>query len=196
MSELKPRVAITEQRVDCCHSCPHFDSHTHKDGNCTVDFQNWVKLPNTDNKPRIILDSCPLPFYASNSSLTAQLAEAGQIIADDVKIIVSMSAELTTLKEEIAGRKHDYNDLFNIAKAAESKLAAKEKRIDVRDKTIKLLQDRLYQLKIENGVKDTRIKVLEDLLVFLDSDMWAVFDDTNKEVKMWREKIAALKGGK
>ncbi len=146
MSELKPRVAITEQRVDCCHSCPHFDSHTHKDGNCTVDFQNWVKLPNTDNKPRIILDSCPLPFYASNSSLTTQLA-------------------------------------------------AKEKRIDVRDKTIKLLQDRLYQLKIENGVKDTRIKVLEDLLVFLDSDMWAVFEDTNKEVKMWREKIAALEGG-
>ena len=42
--------------------------------------------------------------------------------------------------------------------------------------------------------KEKRIKVLEDLLVFLDSDMWAV-DDANKEVKMWREKIAALKGG-
>ncbi len=46
-------------------------------------------------------------------------------------------------------------------------LIAKDLLVDVRDKTIKLLQDRLYQLKIENEVKDTRIEELKGALTKL-----------------------------
>ena len=92
MSELKPRIYTKERRIGNCHECPHLNTHIYKDGACTIDNQNWVRLPNLQNKPRIILESCPLPFTALQSQLSdlraenewlkGQLLERGQRLYD------------------------------------------------------------------------------------------------------------------
>ena len=61
--------------------------------------------------------------------LQSQIDESGQAISD--------------FKDEIRGRKKDYNDLFNVAKAAENKLALASDTIDRLEGKIQGMQEGL-----------------------------------------------------
>ena len=52
-----------------------------------------------------------------------------------------LQSQLTGLQEEIAGRKHDYNDLFNITKAADTNLVAARGRIAELELTMRTMLD-------------------------------------------------------